>query len=229
MPATKISYKSRIPTVLKIIKEAKQPIGYTELHKRLIKETGIKLSKHTLNKCLKQLCIENKINRTDEEGVGNPTKYSMNIESNSIPHEHITEDNHWRILGDEISGIICQLIWMLYEYAQRNDGKELQDFKDRIEIALVPRLLETHKLVKDPVIMSEKTTETLDELFCESYKTIRNKYYHQPYLISKEDHEKMSQLVWELEKYYLNTKNPDLSSLMKPKNCKPIQRGIKHK
>lgn len=194
MPSTRTPYRDRINIVKRIITEAEEPIGYTDLYKRLIKETGVHLSKQTLSKCLDDLCTQKEINKSREKGVGNPVKYSLNLESNSIPRERIAakaliseqlvndysnifELKHWRIIGGEISEIGCQLVNALYEYSNRNDGKELEAYQDRIEKTLVPHMLEIHKLVKYPLTMSEKTTKILSErLFEKNIKSFLKLY-----------------------------------------------------
>lgn len=207
MPATKISYKNRIPTVIKIIEEAKEPIEYTELHSRLIKETGVKLSKHTLNKCLEQLYTESRIKKSKEKGVGGPVKYSMNI---VIPTEHITEDHQWKILDNEISGILYEFILAFYAYSFINNRKEFEDCKDRIEITRVPRIFEIQKLVKRPVIISKKPTETLSKELYKSFRGFRNKVFHMYNKITKEEYEKICHLIREeLGELYLDTGDPD--------------------
>ena len=80
----KISFIDRIPDVLKIIEESDTPIRYTEIHEKLKNKTCVKISKHTLNKCLNHLIFSSHIDKKVVKARGHPVYYSISWEKVDI-------------------------------------------------------------------------------------------------------------------------------------------------
>lgn len=185
MTTTKVEFKKRVPTVLKIIKEAKRPLGYTELYKELVKETGVNISKRTFSKCLKYLLSTLEIVKTEEKGKGNPVTYSLNkddfiyklderVEFNCYWLERLADDYSpygteaqlWTVLAREISNISTSLLAALMSYSERDDRYwALNDYLSTIEIEILPHMQILHKLVKPPIKLNPSTAYLLFKLF----------------------------------------------------------------
>lgn len=217
MTKTKMAFEIRVPTVLKLIRAAEKPIGYTELYNKLKEETGIKISKSTFSKCLDYLLSTCDIIKTEEKGPGNPVKYSVNndyfiyktmeriavssyllnyFSDDSSPYG--TEANLWSNLSDEISDIVISLVSALCYYSQRDDRHDaLDDYRNTIETELVPHILELHKLVRPPVRMTGSTAYILFKLFHENIVDSAKKPLHPFMALTPEEDEKINSLVKE--------------------------------
>lgn len=201
MSASKLSFEERVPIVLKIIKEAKEPIGYTELHEKIKSETGVKISKHTLNKCLDFLLFNRQIEKIETKGRGNPIKYSVNhdvfvskpherIEAYAYILEHLIDkvDNdspfgaeaiHYRIIANEMSLLTARLTVRLYQYSKRKDRSQaVEEYKSAIETELVPYMLKMRDLVRPPLTMSTETVALLLTIFCDNVNIFCEKLPH---------------------------------------------------
>ncbi|WP_321420485.1 hypothetical protein [uncultured Methanomethylovorans sp.] len=73
----KTNYDKHTPFVLGIIQRS-GPIRYSHLYNRYIEESGICVSKHTLNKCIEDLLLKQIITREEQRGRGNPVYFSLN-------------------------------------------------------------------------------------------------------------------------------------------------------
>lgn len=239
MSESKLPFEERIPIVLKIINEAKEPIGYTELHEKVKAATGIKISKHTLNKCLDYLLFNRQIEKNEIKGRGNPVKYSINHDSFvSKPNERIeayahvferllddnspfgTEANQYRIIADEISLLTTRLIMRLFIYSIRTDRRHaFDDYKSAIKTELVPYMLQISKLVKPPLTMSSETFSLLKIIFHENVANFCKKQNHSLEKIPEDELRDL--LSWYLSEYknesseyvYQKTEVPERSDI----------------
>lgn len=73
----KTDYNKHMSFVLGIIRR-NGPICYSQLHNRYIEESGICISKHTLNKCIDNLRFKQIITKEERKGRGNPVYFSLN-------------------------------------------------------------------------------------------------------------------------------------------------------
>lgn len=217
MTNTKIPFEERVPVVLKLIREAKEPISRKELYNKLKEETGVKISKTTFEKCLNYLLSTCDITKTEEKGPGSPVKFSINYDyfiyktkeriavssyllnyfsEDSSPYG--TEANLWSKLSDEISDIVMSLVLALSNYSQRNDRKKaINEYYNTIETELVPHILELHKLVRPPVRMTSFTSYILFKLFYEDIVNEAKKPLHPLMSLTPEEKEKVNHLVKE--------------------------------
>lgn len=188
MVKNKIPFEKRITTVLNIIRENKEPIGYTELYGKVKAETKVKISKHTLNKCLDHLLFTRQIEKIKNRGKGNPVKFSINQESFATkPFERIkgfayilehllendspfgTEAIHYRIIASEISLLVTRMIFHLSEASKQNDcDKAFDSYKLALDTELYPYMLEIGKLAQSPIKMSPLTVSLLEKIFYEN-------------------------------------------------------------
>lgn len=215
MTNTKLPFIERVPEVLKIIKEAKEPIERKEIYNKLKEKTGIKISKTTFEKCLSYLVSTCEITKTKERAPGNPVKYSANnddficktkerIEVSSYLLKYFSKDsspygteaNLWIYLADEISDIVMSLISALFYYSQIEKPNEaFESYRHTIEAELVPHMLELHELVRSPIKMTRSTAYILFKLFHENIADSTKKPVHPFMDLTPEEREKISRLV----------------------------------
>ncbi len=185
MQASKIPFEERVPHVLKIISEAEKPIMHGEIHAKLIAETKIKVSKHTLNKCLNYLEFTGQIKKTEIKGRGNPCIYS----ANDVPFSRKFSDGieyhnwffrqciqagntdrfekmHYFEISEKIQFLLDALIEELYIYSTAEKRKDASSrYKLFLESQFLPALLKLKELVRPPLTMSEETRGLLSEIF----------------------------------------------------------------
>jgi hypothetical protein len=216
-----VPFKERVPTVLKIIEEAEEPIQYKELLEKLRDKTGVKISEHTLIKCLDQLLVMQNIAKIKEKGRGNPVKYYMKktkftqqplarLKVNSLLLKQFADDdspfgteaNLWSVITFELSQVVAFLIDALYAYSKlSNSGNKdarqnaYLQYKGRIETVLVPFMEAMHELVKRPVEMSIATELILFNLFIKPFNIIPCKPLHPFQHMSKNESDEMIKLV----------------------------------
>jgi hypothetical protein len=196
MTVPKIPFEERVPLVLKIINEAKKPIMYGEIHAKLITETGVKISKHTLNKCLSYMEFDNQITKTKVKGkAGNPVLYSIpellhpcdtfsgDIAAFSQLYEQSKTENdtdfmestHHIDITQKIQYLLRKLIEELHLYSttkQRHEAGNRYDMFLRAQI--LPSLRVLKNLVKSP-IMSDYTYKMLLKAFNNGPRDIMEK------------------------------------------------------
>jgi hypothetical protein len=179
----KISFIDRIPDVLKIIEESDTPIRYTEIHEKLKNKTCVKISKHTLNKCLNHLIFSSHIDKKVVKARGHPVYYSINPSAYNFDfdvssrRDHLLEllqneslveyDKHQCTAIDmHLSLLIMNLINQLSTYSKNNKRNEaLEDYKLYLDSHLLPSLLKMTELVKPPLVITDDTHSKLHNMY----------------------------------------------------------------
>ncbi|MBN1134293.1 MAG: hypothetical protein JXA38_05160 [Methanosarcinaceae archaeon] len=186
--AGKDSFETKTPIVLKIIEdyeneEGKNPEGIkqNELLKRLVKETGQKVSKHTLNKCLTTLIFNFQIQEIQGTGQGNPVyykplkvpysnKFDENIKASLHEMGAFIDDKtpfgfearHYRhIIGPLVDIFQSILVNMAAYSTNKKRYQAAQYYELFLEAQLLPAMRELKKLVEPPFIMSSETYSML--------------------------------------------------------------------
>lgn len=168
-----MSFYDRIPKVLSIIEEH-EPINYTDLHNKLIKETGKKISKHTLNKCIKFLLFTSHIKKEERIGQGKPVYFKISefplkldidvdlrrkdllVKLESGDTESF-EYGQFADLNMHIGLLNISLIKELYIYSQNsNTHRAFVDYSEFLHNQFLPSLENIVKLVKPPLGISKE-------------------------------------------------------------------------
>lgn len=160
-----------------------EPINYTDLHSKLIEETKIKISKHTLNKCINYLLFMQQIIKEHGKGQGNPVYFKMNeypykfvidlkLRRKSLLDKFNRGDKksfeHAQFVGlDIFIGQLNQsLIKAMAKYSKSNKINAANDkYKEYLETQFFPSLIKILELVKPPLEMSEETFIKLINVF----------------------------------------------------------------
>jgi len=179
----KSSYKAQIPNIFEIIKEC-GTIQYSQLYAKMKEKTGLKMSKHTLNKGLDYLLFSGRIIRETRSGKKNKEVYFSINESVYNNFEKLINNqcqtlSEMKITGDvkydrfqktyidmSLGDLTRSLIHAIARHSQNpkivNADDELEKY---LLTCFVPGILHVAKLASGQLEMSQETASDLLNMY----------------------------------------------------------------
>jgi predicted transcriptional regulator len=171
------SFETHIPRVRKII-ENNPDMGFSKLHKQLAQNTGTKISKSTVSKCLKYLLFTGQIKKEQGSGRGAPVCYKLNeYPINYVSDLHARRECLIELLKSEdtaeynkrqadfinlATGLVTEtLIKRLISCSNMPSHMAANHFEDFIQTQFSPGISELLSLVRQPLAMNEETQNEL--------------------------------------------------------------------